>query len=43
MPLQPTKLDLKQYFNNRFAELLREEEIKWFQKVKIKELLEGGL
>jgi hypothetical protein len=42
MPLQPTKLDLKQYFNNRFAELLREEEIKWFQKVKIKELLEGG-
>jgi hypothetical protein len=29
--------------NNRLAELLREEEIKWYQRAKVKELLEGDL
>jgi hypothetical protein len=41
IPLSPTELDLKHYLNNRLAELLREEEIKWHQRAKVKELLEG--
>jgi hypothetical protein len=39
-PLQPQEIVLKQYLNNRLAELLREEEIKWYQRAKVKELLE---
>jgi nitrogenase molybdenum-iron protein alpha/beta subunit len=33
--------EYKQYLNNILAELLREEEIKWYQRAKVKELLEG--
>jgi hypothetical protein len=32
---------LKQFLDNRLAELLREEEIKWYQRANVKELLEG--
>jgi hypothetical protein len=32
---------LKQFLKNRLAELLREEDIKWYQWAKVKELLEG--
>jgi hypothetical protein len=39
--LPMNKINLKHYLNNRFAELLREEEIKWYQRAKVKELLEG--
>jgi hypothetical protein len=39
--LQTHERDLKQFLNNRLAELLREEEIKWYQWAKVKELLEG--
>jgi hypothetical protein len=41
-PLESDEWDYKQYLNNRLAELLREEEIKWYQRAKVKELLEGG-
>jgi hypothetical protein len=37
-PLSMNEIDLK---NNRLAELLREEEIKWYQRFKVNELLEG--
>jgi hypothetical protein len=40
-PLSMNEIDLKHYLNNRLAELLREEEIKWYQIAKVKELLEG--
>jgi hypothetical protein len=30
-PLESRERDYKQYLNNRLAELLREEEIKWYQ------------
>jgi hypothetical protein len=33
--------DYKQFLNNKLAEIFREEEIKWFQHAKVKELLEG--
>jgi hypothetical protein len=39
--LQSTEVDLKQYLNSRLAELLREEKIKWYQRAKVKKLLEG--
>ena len=39
--LSPQKVDLKQYLKTRLAEMLREEEIKWYQRAKVKELLEG--
>jgi exonuclease III len=39
--LHPDEINLKQFLNNRLAELLREEEIKWYQRAKVKELLEG--
>jgi len=35
------EVDLKQYLKNRLAEMLRHEEIKWYQQAKVKELLEG--
>jgi hypothetical protein len=41
IPLQPEELNLKQCLKNRLAQLLREEEIKWYQRAKVKELLEG--
>jgi hypothetical protein len=41
-PLDPDELTLKRYLNNRLADLLREEEMKWYQIAKVKELLERG-
>jgi hypothetical protein len=35
------ELDLKQYLQSRLAELLREEEVKWYQRAKTKGLLQG--
>jgi hypothetical protein len=35
------EINIKQCLNNRLAQLLREEEIKWYQRVKVKNLLEG--
>ena len=39
--LSPQDADLEQYMKNKLAEMLREEEIKWYQQAKVKELLEG--
>uniref|UniRef100_C6JRS1 DUF4283 domain-containing protein n=1 Tax=Sorghum bicolor TaxID=4558 RepID=C6JRS1_SORBI len=39
--LTNSELDLKYVLNNRVAELLREEELKWYQRAKVKHLLEG--
>jgi nicotinamide riboside kinase len=41
IPLQPDEINVKQCLNNRLSHLLREEEIKWYQRVKVRELLEG--
>lgn len=40
-PLNPNELNLKHVMNDRLAELLREEELKWYQRAKVKNLLEG--
>ena len=40
-PLQPVEIDLKHVLNERLAELLREEELKWYQRAKVKNLLDG--
>jgi hypothetical protein len=39
--LSQQELDFKQSIKERLAQLLREEEIKWFQRAKTKELLKG--
>jgi mannosylglycoprotein endo-beta-mannosidase len=39
--LSQQEIDLKQSLKERIAQLLREEEIKWLQRVKTKDLLEG--
>ena len=39
--LSPQDADLEQYMKNKLAEMLREEEIKWYQRAKVKKLLEG--
>jgi len=39
--LSQQELDLKQSVNERITQLLREEEIKWFQRAKTKDMLEG--
>jgi hypothetical protein len=39
--LNEFELDLKHVLNERLAELLREEELKWYQRAKVKHLLEG--
>jgi hypothetical protein len=39
--LSTSELDLRNYLQNRLAQLLWEEEIKWYQRAKVKELLEG--
>jgi hypothetical protein len=39
--LSQKELDLKQSVKERITQLLREEEIKWFQRAKTKDLLEG--
>ena len=38
--LEQHEIDLKQTLNNHLAELLREEELKWYQRAKVKNLLE---
>jgi hypothetical protein len=35
------RLDLKHYLKERLVSLLREEEIKWYERAKVKTLLEG--
>jgi hypothetical protein len=40
-PIDSNEIGLKEYLNNRLAELLREEEMKWYQRAKVKELLDG--
>jgi hypothetical protein len=42
IPLQPKEINIKQCLNNRLPCLLHEEEIKWYQRPKVKELLEGN-
>jgi hypothetical protein len=39
--LSPQELDVKQCLNVQLSHLLREEEIKWYQRSKAKHLLEG--
>ena len=39
--LSQQELNLKQCIKDRLAQLMREEEIKWFQRIKTRELLEG--
>jgi hypothetical protein len=39
--LNEFELDLKHVLNERLAELLREKELKWYQRTKVKHLLEG--
>jgi hypothetical protein len=39
--LSEFELGLKHVLNERLAELLREEELKWYQRAKVKHLLEG--
>jgi hypothetical protein len=41
IPLQLDEINVKQCLNNRLAHLLSKEEIKWYQRAKVKELLEG--
>jgi hypothetical protein len=40
-PLWAEEISIKQCLNNRLAHLLREE-IKWYQRAKVKDLLQGG-
>jgi len=40
-PLDGNELNLKHALNNRLAELLREEEMKWYQRAKVKRLIGG--
>jgi len=39
--LTQDELNIKYVLNQRLAELLREEELKWYQRAKVKHLLEG--
>jgi mannosylglycoprotein endo-beta-mannosidase len=39
--LSDYEIDLKQYLKERLISLLREEEIKWYERAKVKTLLEG--
>ena len=39
--LSQQEVDLKQSLNERLAQLLREEEIRWFQRAKTNDLLKG--
>ena len=41
MLLSLQEIDLKQSINDRLTQLLREEEIKWFQRAKSTKLLQG--
>jgi hypothetical protein len=40
-PLQVEETNIKQCLNNRLAQLLREEEIKWYQRAKVNDFLQG--
>jgi hypothetical protein len=40
-PLHVDEINTKQCLNNRLAHLLQDEEIKWYQRAKTKDLLEG--
>lgn len=40
-PLMPNEVAFKQYLNKRLAHMLREDELKWYQRAKVKEILEG--
>lgn len=42
-PLNQSEFDLKHVINDRLATHLREEEIKWYQRAKVKNLLEGDV
>jgi hypothetical protein len=42
-PLNQSEFDLKRVINDRLATHLREEEIKWYQRAKVKNLLEGDV
>ena len=42
MLLSQQEIDLKQSIKDRLMQLLREEEIKWFQRAKTTKLLQGG-
>jgi hypothetical protein len=39
--LDEMESNLKHVLNERLTELLREEELKWYQRAKVKHLLEG--
>jgi hypothetical protein len=39
--LSTQEVNLKQYLNNQLSQLLREKELKWYQRSKAKHLLEG--
>jgi hypothetical protein len=39
--LSDAERDLKHVLNERLAELLREEKLKWYQRAKVRHLLEG--
>jgi hypothetical protein len=39
--LSTQEVDLKQCLHNRLSQLLREDELKWYQRSKAKHLLEG--
>ena len=39
--LNESERNLKHVLNDRLTELLREEELKWYQRAKVKHLLEG--
>jgi hypothetical protein len=39
--LSAQEADLKQCLHNSLSQLLREEELKWYQRSKVKHLLEG--
>jgi len=39
--LSEMEFNLKRVLNDRLAQLLLEEELKWYQRAKVKDLLEG--
>ena len=41
MLLSTQEIALKHYINERLAHMLREEELKWYQRAKVKDLLQG--
>ena len=40
-PLYDQEINLKHYLKERLVNLLREEELKWYERAKVKTLLEG--